>query len=76
MGRDVYTPARRMSEHYRQGDIECVDALRSALGVEGFRGFCAGNVIKYVWRYQRKGNPEADLDKALQYLAWLRDDLK
>ena len=64
------------SEHYRQGDIQCIDALRSALGVEGFRGFCAGNVIKYVWRYQRKGNPEADLDKAMQYLVWLRDDLK
>lgn len=63
-------------DHYRQGDIECVDGLRSALGTEGFRGFCTGNVIKYLWRYQRKGNPKADLDKALQYLIWLRDDLE
>ena len=65
-----------MSEHYRKsGDVECIDALRSALGPEGFRGFCAGNVIKYVWRHRHKGTPAADLDKAEQYLSWLRDDL-
>lgn len=65
-----------MSEHYRQeGDVECITALRSALGPEGFRGFCAGNVIKYVWRYRHKGTPADDLDKALQYLIWLRDDI-
>ena len=62
-------------EHYRQGDIECVDALRSALGVEGFRGFCSGNVIKYVWRHKLKGNGGADLEKAQQYLTWLIDDI-
>jgi hypothetical protein len=64
-----------MHEHYKQGDVECITALRSALGTEGFRGFCAGNVIKYMWRYQRKGSPEADLGKAKQYLDWLMDDL-
>ena len=64
-----------LSEHYRQGDVECITALRSALGTEGFRGFCAGNVIKYVWRYKRKGSPEADLGKAQQYLEWLIDDI-
>ena len=62
-------------EHYRQGDIECISALRSALGVEGFRGFCSGNVIKYVWRHKRKGNAVADLEKAQQYLTWLIDDI-
>ncbi len=62
-------------EHYKQGDIECVDALRSALGVEGFRGFCAGNIIKYVWRYKRKGNAVADLEKAQNYMTWLIDDI-
>ena len=67
------TNASHNSEHYRQGDIECIDALRSALGTEGFRSFCAGNVIKYLWRRSHKNNPEADLDKALQYLIWLRE---
>ena len=64
----------RMSEHYRHGDVECIDGLRAALGPEGFRGFCAGNVIKYVWRYKRKAGVQ-DLEKAKQYLDWLIDDL-
>jgi len=65
----------QMANHYKQGDIETIDALRSALGPEGFRGFCAGNVIKYVWRYRRKGSAVADLHKAKDYLNWLIDDL-
>ena len=64
-----------MSDHYQHGDIECIDALRSALGPEGFRGFCSGNVIKYVWRYKRKEAPAADLEKARDYLNWLIDDI-
>ena len=64
-----------MSDHYKQGDIECIDALRSALGPEGFRGFCAGNVIKYCWRYKNKQSAESDLQKAKAYLCWLIDDI-
>lgn len=63
-----------MSDHYQHGDVECVDALRSALGPEGFRGFCAGNVMKYVWRYRHR-HGVVDLNKARQYLDWLIDDL-
>lgn len=29
--------------------------------------FCAGNVIKYLWRYKDKGNPAEDLRKARWY---------
>jgi hypothetical protein len=29
--------------------------------------FCTGNVIKYLWRYQAKGNPVEDLKKARWY---------
>ena len=58
--------------HYNQGDVECIDAIRSALNPEGFAAFCAGNVIKYVWRYQHKDGPQ-DLKKAAVYLAWLQE---
>jgi hypothetical protein len=58
--------------HYNQGDIECIDALRSSLGPEGFAAFCAGNVIKYVWRYGQKDGLH-DLKKAAAYLAWLQE---
>ena len=57
-------------DHYKTGEVECVDALRSALGPEGFQYFCQGNVLKYVWRYKRKGGKQ-DLEKAKVYIDWL-----
>lgn len=56
--------------HYRQGDIECIDAIRAALTEEEFRGYCKGNAIKYVWRERFKGGNESLL-KADWYIAKL-----
>ena len=56
--------------HYQQGEVECIDALRSALNKEEFEGYCRGAVIKYVWRFRHKGGAE-DLKKAMVYLQWL-----
>jgi hypothetical protein len=53
--------------HYRQGGIECIDAIRAALTNEEFRGYCKGNAIKYAWREKHKGGDE-DLKKAAWYL--------
>jgi hypothetical protein len=55
--------------HYRQGEVECIDAIRAALGPDGFVAFCRGNVIKYTWRAGRKGNPAECLGKARWYAA-------
>lgn len=38
---------------------------------EAFAGYCKGNVLKYIFRYEDKGGVE-DLDKANVYLGWLR----
>lgn len=75
---DHYEPTRRYvgeqqpdfvnsPPHYRQGEIECIDAIRAALTEEEFRGFCKGNVIKYTWRERHKAG-DADLGKAVDYL--------
>lgn len=53
--------------HYTGGSIECIDAIRAALTLEEFRGFCKGNVIKYTWRERIKGGDES-LKKAEWYL--------
>lgn len=58
-----------MSDHYQQGDIECIDAIRSALTEEEFRGFCKGNILKYSWR-ERFKNGDADLKKCSDYIKW------
>ena len=54
--------------HYTAGDIECIDAIREALGPDGFRAFCRGNALKYLWRCEHKGNAQQDIDKASWYL--------
>jgi hypothetical protein len=54
-------------DHYCQGTVECIEALESALGHDGFVGYCIGNVIKYAWRYRQKGGVN-DLKKAKWYL--------
>ena len=51
-------------DHYKAGGIEAIDYIEA----KGYgRGFCAGNVLKYVSRYQDKNGVE-DLKKARWYL--------
>ena len=59
--------------HYRQGEIECIDAIRSALTPEEFRGFCKGNALKYIWREKHKGSDES-IRKAVWYLETILED--
>jgi len=54
--------------HYRQGEVECIQAIKSALGDEGFEAYCVGACIKYLWRYRHKGKPLEDVRKASYYL--------
>lgn len=56
--------------HYCKGGIECIDAIRASMSREAFAGYCKGNVLKYLWRYDRKGGKQ-DLQKAQVYLGWL-----
>ena len=58
--------------HYNQSGIECIDAIRAALGPEGFRNYCTGNALKYVWRHPYKNGKE-DVEKAIVYLTWLAE---
>ena len=65
----VITEETSPNAHYRQGEIECIDAIRAALTDEEWRGFCKGNVLKYVWREKHKGGNDT-LVKAQDYLRW------
>lgn len=53
--------------HYTQGGVECIDAIRAALGHEGFVAFLRGQVIKYQWRLGHKGPALEDAQKANWY---------
>ena len=56
--------------HYKQGKIECIEAIQSALTEEEFRGYCKGNALKYIWRERHKGGTES-LEKAAWYLEYV-----
>lgn len=54
-------------QHYQSDTgVECIDAIRAALGKEGFIAYCRGNAIKYSWR--QKHNAAEDARKAAWYL--------
>jgi hypothetical protein len=67
----IEEPMDRMVDsppHYSAGEIECIDAIRAALGPQGFAAFCRGNALKYLWRAELKNaSPTQDLLKAVWY---------
>tara|TARA_R110000824_G_scaffold55225_1_gene152247 strand:- start:1162 stop:1404 length:243 start_codon:yes stop_codon:yes gene_type:complete len=63
--------------HYKDGDVECIDAIESSMNREGFKGYLKGNIMKYLWRYENKMyngilKPMENLNKA----QWYMDKLK
>lgn len=61
--------------HYRQGGIECIEAIKASMSEEGFKDYLKGNVMKYIWRYEHKGRAIEDIEKAMWYLNRLKDEL-
>jgi hypothetical protein len=52
--------------HY-QGEVEAIDSIKASMSYEAFKGYCQGNALKYVIRYNRKNGVE-DLRKAQWYI--------
>lgn len=60
--------------HYKQGAIECIDAIEAAtVNKKGLQAVCTANIIKYVWRCEQKNGLE-DLEKAKWYLNKMIED--
>ena len=63
-------------QHYTQGGIECIDALKAAtVGKHGIEAVCVANVIKYLWRFEEKNGIE-DVRKAKWYIERLLKELE
>ena len=58
--------------HYTSGEIACIDAIRAALTEEEFRGYCKGNILKYIWREKHKSG-EKDIQKAGRYIKFMEE---
>lgn len=59
-------------ERYNRNGVVGFEVLRAYLTPDEWRGFCRGNLFKYVMRYDHKGGLD-DLRKASDYLGMLAD---
>lgn len=77
------TPAPRHSPppdpinppHYRQSDIECIDAMRACSTREEYEGHLRLTALKYLWRLRDKGSAVENARKAQWYLTQLVESL-
>lgn len=54
-------------EHYKAGDLECIDVMLQLYGKDAVMAFCMCNAFKYQWRCNNKGNCKQDIEKARWY---------
>lgn len=71
LGADAQAPQDEVNRpaHYqsRKG-IETIDAIEAACeDLSGFEGYCTGNALKYLFRWQKKGGKK-DLEKSRWYI--------
>ncbi len=55
-------------DHYNNGAIEAIEAIKASMPENEFRGYLKGNALKYLWRYDYKGKPVEDLRKCRWYI--------
>jgi len=63
-------------DHYNTGSVEAIEAIQASMSPIEFRGYLKGNTMKYLWRYDYKGKPLQDLQKASWYLDALKATLE
>jgi hypothetical protein len=49
--------------HYHAGGIDIYEIMQAKMSPEEYKGFCKGNVLKYLLRADLKGKPLEDLKK-------------
>jgi hypothetical protein len=54
--------------HYKNGNIECIEAMIDVFGKDKVAAFCELNAFKYQWRANNKGTDIQDKKKAVWYL--------
>jgi len=67
--------------HYNKGGMEVIEVIELVTGEkrtgdQGFIGYLVGNIIKYLLRFEHKGNPVQDIEKAEWYLKLLKKKVK
>ena len=70
--RDTINPG-----HYKDGEIECIDAMEACSTHDEFVGYLRLNAMKYIWRMGRKTDDVGEeVEKAIWYLKRLTNSLE
>lgn len=60
-------------KYYKKDGLSPLDAFeKGLLSKEEFIGFIKGNIIKYTVRAGKKDDAVKDINKAIDYLEWLK----
>ena len=63
--------------HYNYKSLECQDIIRIMTeGLEGEEAYYMGAIVKYLYRYPKKGKPIEDLNKAKTYIDMIIEKLE
>ena len=70
---DVKSPV-----HYRlEGlELECKDIIKSVLGKDGYKNWCHGTALKYLFRAGKKEAELKDYKKAKEYISWIIKEME
>lgn len=70
---DVKSP-----KHYRlEGlGLESKDIIKSVLGKDGYKNWCHGTALKYLFRAGKKEDELKDFKKARVYLDWIIEEME
>ena len=62
--------------HYRlEGlELEGKDIIKSVLGKDGYKSWCHGTALKYLFRAGKKEDELKDFKKAKEYISWIIEE--
>ena len=70
---DVKSPKRYKLEGL---ELESKDIIRSVLGKEGYKSWCRGTALMYLFRAGKKEDELKDLKKAKEYISWIIKEME
>ena len=63
--------------HYNTKSMECKDVIKVMCeGLQGNKAYSMGAIVKYLYRFENKGKPIEDLNKAKTYIDMIIEELE
>ena len=65
-------------KHYKlEGlELEGKDIIKSVLGKKGYKSWCHGTALKYLFRAGKKEDELKDFKKAKEYISWIIKEME